>query len=147
MVGRRVVITGIGPVTPIGVGVDDFWTGATSGRNGIGPITRFDASAFSTRIAGEVKGFDPLDFIDKKDVNGLIEAGARMDEACENCHLKYWYPNDKPSQRGVGGLSTVGAKAVRVMPTLHPAYLLRQPAQKRLAWRDLLSLRQMLDAH
>ena len=68
MSGRKVVITGIGPVTPIGIGVDDFWTGATSGRNGIGPITRFDASDLPVKLSGEVPGFDPGDWLDPKEV-------------------------------------------------------------------------------
>ena len=68
MPGRKVVITGIGPVTPIGIGVDDFWTGATSGRNGIGPITRFDASDLPVKLSGEVPGFDPGDWLDPKEV-------------------------------------------------------------------------------
>ena len=67
MEARRVVITGVGAVTPIGNTAEEFWTGLTQGKSGIGPITRFDASNLPTRIAGEVKGFDPLRYIDKKD--------------------------------------------------------------------------------
>ncbi|HEX7126663.1 MAG TPA: beta-ketoacyl-ACP synthase II [Thermodesulfobacteriota bacterium] len=61
---RRVAITGLGPVTPIGVGRDAFWTGLVSGRSGIGPITRFDASGLACRIAGEIRDFDPAAFLD-----------------------------------------------------------------------------------
>src|ERR687888_1321084 len=68
---RRVVVTGIGLVSSIGIGTDANWEALCAGRSGIGPITRFDASGFSTRIAGEVKDFDPLDFIDKKDVKKM----------------------------------------------------------------------------
>jgi 3-oxoacyl-[acyl-carrier-protein] synthase II len=64
---RRVVITGLGAVTPIGNSAEEFWSGLVQGRSGIGPITRFDATAYPTRIAGEVRGFDPLKYIDKKD--------------------------------------------------------------------------------
>jgi 3-oxoacyl-[acyl-carrier-protein] synthase II len=64
---RRVVITGLGAVTPIGNTAEEFWSGLVQGRSGIGPITRFDASAYPTRIAGEVRGFDALAYIDKKD--------------------------------------------------------------------------------
>ena len=63
---RRVVITGMGVVTPIGIGLKDFWEGLMEGRNGVGPITRFDASNFDTRFAAEVKNFDPLEYLDKK---------------------------------------------------------------------------------
>lgn len=65
---RRVVVTGIGLVSPLGVGTDATWQGAVAGRSGIGPITLFDASRYSTRFAGEVPHFDPLRWIDRKDV-------------------------------------------------------------------------------
>jgi 3-oxoacyl-[acyl-carrier-protein] synthase II len=64
---RRVVITGAGAVTPVGNTAEEFWASLLAGRSGIGPITRFDASQMPTRIAGEIKGFDPLKYIDKKD--------------------------------------------------------------------------------
>jgi len=64
---RRVVITGAGAVTPVGNTAEEFWTALTEGKSGIGPITRFDASLLPTRIAAEVKGFDSLRYIDKKD--------------------------------------------------------------------------------
>jgi 3-oxoacyl-[acyl-carrier-protein] synthase II len=64
---RRVVITGLGVVSPIGVGVDAFWTALTNGTSGIGPITRFDASAFPSRIAGEARAFDPLAHLTRRD--------------------------------------------------------------------------------
>ena len=67
MDARRVVITGAGAVTPIGNTAEEFWAALTEGKSGIGPITRFDASPLPTRIAGEVKGFDSLRYIDKKD--------------------------------------------------------------------------------
>jgi len=68
---RRVVITGVGLISPLGVGVERNWKAILEGENGIGPITKFDASEFSSRIAGEVKGFDPLDFIEKKEVRKM----------------------------------------------------------------------------
>jgi 3-oxoacyl-[acyl-carrier-protein] synthase II len=68
---RRVVVTGVGLVSALGIGTEETWEGLLAGRSGIGPITRFDASAFSVRIAGEVKGFDPLRFVDKKDVKKM----------------------------------------------------------------------------
>ena len=68
---RRVVVTGVGLVSSLGIGTEANWQALRDGHSGVGPITRFDASAFSTRIAGEVKGFDPLQFVEKKDVKKL----------------------------------------------------------------------------
>ncbi len=64
---RRVVITGIGLITPLGVGLEASWSALCAGRSGIGEITRFDATGYATRIAGEVKGFNAEDFMPKKD--------------------------------------------------------------------------------
>jgi 3-oxoacyl-[acyl-carrier-protein] synthase II len=64
-------VTGVGLVSPLGIGTGANWEALCAGRSGIGPITRFDASQFSARIAGEVKGFDPLQFVDKKDVKKM----------------------------------------------------------------------------
>jgi 3-oxoacyl-[acyl-carrier-protein] synthase II len=68
---RRVVVTGIGLVSPVGIGTELNWRALTAGQCGIGKITRFDASAFASRIAGEVKNFDPLQFVEKKDVKKM----------------------------------------------------------------------------
>jgi hypothetical protein len=61
---NRVVITGIGVLAPNGIGLDAFWESLLAGRSGIGPITLFDATQFKSRIAGEVKNFDPLEYIE-----------------------------------------------------------------------------------
>ena len=63
---RRVVITGIGVVSPIGIGKDAFWQSFKNGKSGISPITAFDPSEFTTRFAGEIRDFDPSQFIDIK---------------------------------------------------------------------------------
>ncbi|MBJ6979578.1 beta-ketoacyl-ACP synthase II [Luteimonas sp. MC1895] len=68
---RRVVITGLGILSPLGNDLASSWQGIVDGRSGIGPITNFDASAFATRIAGEVKGFDPAQWIPAKDVKKM----------------------------------------------------------------------------
>ena len=64
---RRVVITGMGAVTPIGIGKDEFWKNLIAGKSGIRKITRFDASEYNSQIAGEVDGFDPADYMDAKE--------------------------------------------------------------------------------
>ncbi len=68
---RRVVVTGLGVVTPIGIGIDEFWKGLVSGRNGVDLITKFDTSNFDTKFGAEVKDFDPLKFLDKKSLKRL----------------------------------------------------------------------------
>jgi len=70
-VKRRVVVTGIGLVSAVGVGTEATWEGLCAGRSGVAPITKFDAAAFAARIAAEVKGFDPLQYVDKKDVKKM----------------------------------------------------------------------------
>jgi 3-oxoacyl-[acyl-carrier-protein] synthase II len=65
---RRVAITGVGLLSPLGIGTEPTWQGLMEGRSGIGPITRFDTAQYPTKIAGEVHGFDPADYVEKKDV-------------------------------------------------------------------------------
>ena len=67
----RVVVTGLGLVTPLGTGIEKNWEALMAGRSGIGPITRFDVSDFAARIAGEVRDFNPHDWIEKKDVKKM----------------------------------------------------------------------------
>jgi len=64
-------VTGVGLVTPLGIGTEASWDAIRVGKCGIGPITQFDASAFSCRIAGEVKGFDPAEYIEKKEIKKM----------------------------------------------------------------------------
>lgn len=68
---KRVVITGIGAITPVGNNCKDFWANIKAGKSGVGAITRFDASEMKTQIAAEVKDFDPTEFIDKKEVRRM----------------------------------------------------------------------------
>jgi len=69
--GRRVVITGIGLVSPVGIGTSENWKALCEGSSGVGKITKFDATGYPAQIAGEVKGFDPLAFIEKKEVKKM----------------------------------------------------------------------------
>src|SRR5258707_2509530 len=68
---RRVVVTGIGLVSSLGIGTEANWAGIKAGQSGIGTITKFDTTHFATRIAGEVKNFDPLAYVEKKDVKKM----------------------------------------------------------------------------
>jgi len=70
-VNRRVVVTGIGLVSALGTGTNETWTGILAGQSGVTRITRFDISGYATQIAAEVKGFDPLAFIEKKDIKKM----------------------------------------------------------------------------
>ncbi len=88
---KRVVVTGLGAITPIGNSVKDFWEGLIEGRNGVGEITRFDSSLYKTHFAAEVKNYDPLNYFDRKDVRkhdlyAQFDIIAAM-EAVENSHL------------------------------------------------------------
>ncbi len=71
MAGRRVVVTGLGIVSPVGNTVQEAWDGIVAGKSGIGPITRFDATAFKSRIAGEVKGFDVSAYLPPKEARRM----------------------------------------------------------------------------
>lgn len=112
---RRVVVTGIGLVSALGIGTDANWEALCEGRSGIGPITRFDASAFTTRIAGEVKGFDPLRYIEKKDVKKMdifIQfAIAAAEGAMSDAGLRITPANDTRVgvliASGIGGFTTI----------------------------------------
>lgn len=68
---KRVVITGVGLVTPLGIGVEESWSAVCAGKSGVGEITRFDASAYQTKIAAEVKGFNPEDYLSRKEARRI----------------------------------------------------------------------------
>src|SRR5688572_26290650 len=91
---RRVVVTGLGIVSPVGIGVDVAWPAILAGKSGIAPITRFDASTFPTRIAGEVKDFDVTKYLSAKEArryDAFIHYGlvATM-EAVRDAGLDEW---------------------------------------------------------
>ena len=146
--GERVVVTGIGPVTPVGTGVDDFWTGITSGRNGIGPITAFETDDLPVKVAGEVPGFDPAPWLDPKEIRrtdrfvhyGVSSAALAWDDAGQP---------EVPSERagvifatGIGGIQTLLAQHLvllekgpgRVSPFMVPA-LMANAASGHIAMR------------
>src|SRR5665213_1191887 len=71
MAQRRVVVTGVGLLSSVGTGTEQTWSAIRGGESGIGPITQFDAAAFTTRFAGEVKHFEPLHYVDKKELKKM----------------------------------------------------------------------------
>ena len=115
MTPRRVVVTGVGLVSPLGIGTRETWEGLVAGRSGAGPITRFDAADFTSRIACEVKDFDPLDYADRRDARKMdrfIQYGlAASLFAVEDAGLEI--PVGDPDRTGViissgiGGFETI----------------------------------------
>src|SRR4249920_3133677 len=112
---RRVVVTGIGLVSSLGIGTEANWRSLLAGQSGIATITKFDADQFSTRIAGEVKGFDPLTYIEKKDVKKMdvfIQyAIAASQYAVDDASLTFT-PEEAPRvgvfiASGIGGFTTI----------------------------------------
>jgi len=127
---RRVVVTGLGALTPLGSSVSESWAGAVAGKSGIGPITRFDASAFNAKIAGEIKNFDPLRYVDKKEVrrydNFAIYALAASQMALEDAALTI---SPDIAERvgviigsGMGGVQTIEDE-IKVLNTSGPRRL------------------------
>ena len=112
---RRVVITGVGLVIPTGIGAETAWKNVCEGRSGIGPLTRFDPNRHETKIAGEVKGFNPEAYIEKKEIKKtdlfVQYALAATKEALENAQLKISPENCERIGvivgTGLGGLPTL----------------------------------------
>ena len=108
-------MTGVGLVIPTGIGVPEAWKNACEGKSGIGPLTRFDAKDFETRIAGQVKGFTPEKYIEKKDIKKMDlfvqYALAATKEAMEDAQLKITPENSEQVGvivgTGLGGLPTL----------------------------------------
>ena len=120
---RRVVITGLGPVTSIGIGKEDFWTSLLEGKSGISQITNFDTEGYVTTIGAEVKDFNPEDYIDKKEAKRMDKfaqfaiAGTKL--ALEDSKIDL---NNIDKKRvgvilgsGVGGIETLEAEHTKLM--------------------------------
>jgi 3-oxoacyl-[acyl-carrier-protein] synthase II len=124
---RKVVITGIGPVTPVGTGIDDFWAGLTSGRNGVRTIQNFDASDLPVTLAGEVPDFDPSEWLEPKE--------ARRTDPCVQFALASaklaWADAGEPevvSERG-GVIFATGIGGIQTLLNQHSVYLERGPGR------------------
>ncbi|MBM3924154.1 MAG: beta-ketoacyl-ACP synthase II [Sphingomonadales bacterium] len=112
---RRVVITGLGAITPLGNSVQDYWNGLVQGRSGAAPITHFDASKFRTQFAAEVKGFDPENHMDRKEARKMDPytqyAMVTAEEAFNDAGLHQFKIDGERAGviwgSGIGGLYTV----------------------------------------
>ena len=113
--GRRVVVTGLGMVSPLGLNVSDSWDAVAAGKSGVDYITSFDAESFDTRFAAEVKGFDPENYLDRKDARRMDRfahfAAVAAQEACGQAELEPRnmdrYSVHVVIGSGIGGLSTL----------------------------------------
>ncbi|MGB3788059.1 MAG: beta-ketoacyl-ACP synthase II [Phormidesmis sp.] len=126
---RRVVITGMGAITPIGNTLADYWQGLLESKNGIGPVTAFDASAHASQIAGEVKGFDPLDYMDRKDVKRAARfahfAIAASKQAIADAKLDITDLNAEQ----IGVMIGTGIGGIQVMEEQQEIYLTKGPSR------------------
>lgn len=124
---KRVVVTGLGAITPIGNTVDEYWQGLLSGRNGIGPITLFDPSRHACRIAGEVRGFDPSDYIERKEAKRMDRfaqfAVSASLQAVKDAQLAI----DDLNAEQVGVIIGTGIGGLKVLEDQQEIYLNRGP--------------------
>jgi 3-oxoacyl-[acyl-carrier-protein] synthase II len=117
ILSRRVAITGIGLIAPLGTGTEKNWKGLLEGKSGIGPITRFDTTGYSSKIAGEVKDFDPLDFMEKKESRkmdffiqyGVAAAQLAVDDAGISPDILEGDRTGVFVGSGIGGIGTIEA--------------------------------------
>ena len=136
--GRRVVVTGVGMMTPVGVGREQSWSALLVGENGIGTVTLCDASDLASRVAGEVTGFDPLDYLDRKEARRMDRfahlAIAASGEALEHAGLDVEADADAIGVMigcGIGGIQTLEEQfhvlfergPSRISPFLVPAFI------------------------
>lgn len=122
---KRVVVTGVGAITPLGNTVPDYWQGLCQGRSGIGPITFFDPSRLSCRIAGEVKNFDPCDYLERKEAKRMDRFAqfgvCASKQAIANAGLEITPYNAAE----VGVLIGSGVGGIKVMEEQQETYLTR----------------------
>ena len=123
MTKKRVVITGLGAITPIGIGKDNFWNSLLEGKSGIGYITKFNAENHDSKIAAEVSDFNPLDFLDKKEAKRM-DKFAQFAVAATSLALKDGNIDLDSLNRekigtiigsGIGGIETLETEEVKYM--------------------------------
>ncbi|MFM2027906.1 MAG: hypothetical protein RLZZ339_2623 [Cyanobacteriota bacterium] len=126
---KRVVITGMGAITPLGNNLADYWTGLINGKSGIGLITHFDASRHACRIAGEVRGFDPHDYVDRKEAKRMDRfaqfAVAASLQALQDSRLVI----DALNADDIGVLIGTGVGGIKVLEDQQEIYLTKGPSR------------------
>ena len=120
---RRVVVTGLGLVTPLGTGVEKNWEALMAGRSGIAPITGFDVSDFPVKIAGEVKDFNPEDWIDKRDVKKMDLFIQYAVASAEQAMRQSGFQITEENADNVGVLIGVGIGGLRTIEEYHKEFL------------------------
>jgi 3-oxoacyl-[acyl-carrier-protein] synthase II len=124
---KRVVVTGLGAITPIGNTLTDYWEGLSAGRNGIEMITQFDASNHACRIAGEVKGFDPHDFMDRKEAKRMDRFAQFAVAASKQAIADAGFVINDLNAEQVGVVIGTGVGGLKVMEDQQEIYLSKGP--------------------
>src|SRR3989339_116620 len=126
---RRVVVTGLGIISPVGNEVDTFWQALLSGKSGIGPLTTFDASAFDSRIAGEVKGFDSLQYIEPNEARRMEKFVQYAVAAAKQAAFDSQLDLSKEDTTRIGVLIGSGIGSLRIIEEEHKIYLEKGPSR------------------
>lgn len=124
---KRVVVTGLGAITPLGNTVAEYWQGLIQGRSGIAPITLFDASRHACRIAGEVKGFDPSDYLERKDAKRMDRFAQFAVCASTQAIANAKFTINNLNAAHVGVIIGSGIGGIKVMEDQQEVYLTRGP--------------------
>ena len=126
---KRVVVTGLGAVTPVGNTPEEYWEGLLAGRNGIGPITLFDASKHACRIAGEVKQFDPHQYMERKEAKRMARFAQFAVAASKQAIADAKFVINDLNAEQVGTMVGTGTGGLDVMEEQHEVYLTRGPSR------------------
>lgn len=124
---RRVVVTGMGVISPIGIGLPSFWNSLVEGKSGIREITRFDASDFPSRIAGEVD-FDPLDYLDRREARKM-DRFTQMAVACARMAAEHADMNDGLEPERAGVIIGTGIGGIETLSNEYENYMTNGPGR------------------
>jgi 3-oxoacyl-[acyl-carrier-protein] synthase II len=126
---KRVVITGLGAITPIGNTLAEYWDGLVSGRNGIGSITHFDAAKHDCRIAGEIKNFDPLSYLEKKEAKRMDRFAQLAVCASKQAIADAGLTIDDTNAEHVGVMIGTGIGGLKILEEQQEIYLTKGPSR------------------